>query len=128
MAGTKPFRLMEYASATEELCRLLERNDFRVTWNPETTLYEVQQYIFGGWDGTPHYFWSTVMTASRWGPDMAREVHWGLTVPAETILSEIEKGEQERQRDDERRTADAAYETAKWMWQMTPHKKIYSTP
>lgn len=121
------FKLLEYESATQELRDFLGRDDFRVMWNPKISAYEVQQYIFGGWDGTPHYFWSTILKCSRWGPDVAREVHWGLTVPANVILDTIEGREAEIERDDERQTADAANETAKWMWQATPHKRIYST-
>lgn len=129
MAKAKPFRLrlMEYESATRDLRDFLGRDDFRVVWNSKTREYEVQQYILGGWDGRPYYLWSTVLTVQRWGPDAMREVHWGLTVPAEVILAEMKRIEDERTRDDARQTADAAYETAKWMWQATPHKKIYST-
>jgi hypothetical protein len=134
-------RLVLYDSATEEICEALERDDFRVMWNPRTSQYEVQQYISEGWDSIqdviggrlthliyPCFFWSTVLTVKRWGPDVIREVHWGLTVPAETILAELHKKKAEKKRDNERTIDDGTREMAKWAWQGTPHKTIYSTP
>ncbi len=136
----KRFRLMEYESATEELCSFLGRKDFRVMWDPRSRRYEVQQYISGGWDeirsvmnGTlthlfyPCFFWSTILTTDEWHAGIKYEVHWGLTVPAETILGRLEKGEDEVERDDKRQIADASHEVARWSWQATPHKTIYST-
>lgn len=136
----KHFRLMKYESATQELCEFLGRDDFRVMWNPRTAEYEVQQHISEGWDEIPlildgnlaHlfypcFFWSTILTTDEWHAGIKYEVHWGLTVSAEDILAELKRKKAERKRDNERQVDDASYETAKGMWQATPHKTIYST-
>ena len=132
--------LYEYESATQELQEYLGRKDFRVMWDAKTRKYEVQQRISEGWDEIPlvlngsltHlfypcFFWSTILIAKTWHAGIKREVHWGLVVPAKEILDTMRRREQEIERDDARRTSDMAHETAKWMWQATPHKRLYST-
>jgi len=133
-------RLLEYESATKELCEFLDRDDFRVMWNPKTQKYEVQQYIPGGWDEIPlmtdeglvHlfypcYFWSTILITPVWHAGIKKDIHWGLVVSAKEIVRRIEEREEEIRRDEDRRIEDASYETAKWMVQATDHRKIYST-
>ncbi len=133
-------RLIEHVSATEELASFLGRKDFRVMWNPKTAKYETQQHISGGWDSIPlvldgvltHliypcWFWSTILTTPEWNAGIKYEVHWGLVVPGKEIVATMRRRAAERKRDDDRQIADASRETAKGMWQATPHKTLYST-